>query len=63
MTKTFFSYHDQELPLNHYLGLRITKPMLTYLKQEAALNKTDVSRVLRTLIREGAKSRGSSSLM
>ena len=51
-------YKSDSMPLSHYVGMRLSKPMATMLKAEAALHKTDVSAVIRKLIIKGAQTQG-----
>ena len=46
------------LPLNNYVGLRVSKPMAVMLRTQALHHGTDVSSVMRQLIRDGADKRG-----
>ena len=56
-------YKSDAMPLSQYVGMRLSKPMATMLKAEAALHKTDVSAVIRTLIIKGARTQGIKGLM
>lgn len=49
---------SDDMPLSHYVGMRLSKPMATMLRAEAALHKTDVSAVIRKLIIQGARTQG-----
>lgn len=63
MSSSSNPYARDGMPLNQYVGIRLSKPMATMLKAEAALHQTDVSAVIRKLIIEGAKVRGIKGLM
>lgn len=63
MTDDFSPYRHDGMPLNQYMGIRLSKPMATMLKSQAALHQTDVSVVVRTLLIEAAKARGIKGLM